>query len=170
MSSVKKSKQAIPQAPFSLLRFFGSWALIYSLSSTLFLLFSFLLLDPTKRAILVTFPFFFAFLLISIAVVGDEELADFLLERFKERTPGVVEQHIEEISGTTQAECKLISTFADIEYSLDSIWSGVVKFAVIGGVIFMHAVPAANEWIGCGIMLVAIIIAQLPPDLLKKKA
>lgn len=71
---------------------------------------------------------------ISIAVVGDEELADFLLERFKERTPGFVEQHIEEISGTTQAECKLISTFADIEYSLDSIWSGVVKFAVIGGV------------------------------------
>ena len=41
-------------------------------------------------------------------------------------------------------------------------------FAVIGGVIFLHAVPKPNEWIGCGIMLAAIIIAQLPQELLKR--
>lgn len=45
---------------------------------------------------------------------------------------------------------------ASILMSMESV------FAVIGGVIFMHAVPAVNEWIGCGIMLAAIIIAQLP--------
>lgn len=54
-------------------------------------------------------------------------------------------------------------TLASILMSMESV------FAVIGGVIFMHAVPKTNEWIGCGIMLVAIIIAQLPQDWLKKK-
>ena len=47
-------------------------------------------------------------------------------------------------------------TLASILMSMESV------FAVIGGVIFMHAVPQTNEWIGCGIMLAAIIIAQLP--------
>lgn len=55
-------------------------------------------------------------------------------------------------------------TLASILMSMESV------FAVIGGVIFMHAIPQVNEWIGCGIMLAAIIIAQLPSDLLKKKA
>ncbi|MBQ3265320.1 MAG: DMT family transporter [Ruminococcus sp.] len=54
-------------------------------------------------------------------------------------------------------------TLASILMSMESV------FAVIGGVIFLHAVPKANEWIGCGVMLAAIIIAQLPQDLLKKK-
>lgn len=53
-------------------------------------------------------------------------------------------------------------TLASILMSMESV------FAVIGGVIFMHAVPAVNEWIGCGIMLAAIIIAQLPQDLLHR--
>ena len=47
-------------------------------------------------------------------------------------------------------------TLASILMSMESV------FAVIGGVIFMGAIPKANEWIGCGIMLAAIIIAQLP--------
>ena len=51
---------------------------------------------------------------------------------------------------------------ASILMSMESV------FAVIGGVIFMHAVPSANEWIGCGIMLAAIIVAQLPEDALVK--
>ena len=55
-------------------------------------------------------------------------------------------------------------TLASILMSMESV------FAVIGGVIFLHAVPKANEWIGCGIMLIAIIIAQLPPDIFKKKS
>lgn len=54
-------------------------------------------------------------------------------------------------------------TLASILMSMESV------FAVIGGMIFMHAIPKANEWIGCGLMLAAIIIAQLPKDLLKKK-
>lgn len=55
-------------------------------------------------------------------------------------------------------------TLASILMSMESV------FAVIGGVIFMHAIPAINEWIGCGIMLCAIILAQLPPDLFRKKS
>ena len=55
-------------------------------------------------------------------------------------------------------------TLASILMSMESV------FAVIGGVIFLGAVPKANEWIGCGVMLAAIIIAQLPTDLLCKKS
>ena len=53
-------------------------------------------------------------------------------------------------------------SLASILMSMESV------FAVIGGVIFLHAVPKPNEWIGCGIMLAAIIIAQLPQELLKR--
>ena len=54
-------------------------------------------------------------------------------------------------------------TLSSILMSTESV------FAIIGGVIFMHAVPKTNEWIGCGIMLIAIIIAQLPPEWFRKK-
>ena len=53
---------------------------------------------------------------------------------------------------------------ASILMSMESV------FAVIGGVIFMGAVPAVNEWIGCALMLAAIIIAQLPGDMLGRKS
>lgn len=53
-------------------------------------------------------------------------------------------------------------SLASILMSMESV------FAVIGGVIFMRAVPKPHEWIGCGIMLAAIIIAQLPQELLKR--
>lgn len=52
-------------------------------------------------------------------------------------------------------------TLASILMSMESV------FAVIGGVIFMHTVPKANEWIGCAMMLAAIIIAQLPQKRIK---
>lgn len=45
---------------------------------------------------------------------------------------------------------------ASIIMSMESV------FAVLGGVIFLGAVPKTNEWIGCALMLGAIIIAQLP--------
>ncbi len=45
---------------------------------------------------------------------------------------------------------------ASILMSMESV------FAVVGGVIFLGAIPKANEWIGCALMLAAIIIAQLP--------
>jgi len=54
-------------------------------------------------------------------------------------------------------------TLASILMSMESV------FAVIGGVIFMGAIPKVNEWIGCGVMLIAIIIAQLPSDIPKQK-
>ncbi len=52
---------------------------------------------------------------------------------------------------------------ASILMSMESV------FAVIGGVIFLGAVPAVNEWIGCGLMFAAIILAQLPADIFKKR-
>ena len=55
-------------------------------------------------------------------------------------------------------------TLASILMSMESV------FAVIGGMIFMQAIPKTNEWIGCGIMLAAIIIAQLPTGSFRKKA
>lgn len=54
-------------------------------------------------------------------------------------------------------------TLASILMSMESV------FALINSVIFMGATPKVNEWVGCGIMLIAIIIAQLPSDILKKK-
>lgn len=52
---------------------------------------------------------------------------------------------------------------ASILMSMESV------FAVIGGMIFLHAIPKANEWVGCALMFAAIIIAQLPKDIFKKK-
>ena len=52
---------------------------------------------------------------------------------------------------------------ASILMSMESV------FAVIGGVIFLGAVPAVNEWIGCGLMFAAIILAQLPTDIFKNR-
>lgn len=54
-------------------------------------------------------------------------------------------------------------TLASILMSMESV------FALIGGAIFLHAIPSANEWLGCAMMLVAIIIAQLPKDIFKYK-
>ncbi len=53
-------------------------------------------------------------------------------------------------------------TLASILMSMESV------FALIGGMLFLGSVPKANEWIGCGLMLVAILLAQLPQDILKK--
>ncbi len=53
---------------------------------------------------------------------------------------------------------------ASILMSMESV------FAVIGGVIFLGAIPSANEWIGCALMFAAIIIAQLPKKSDSKKA
>ena len=47
-------------------------------------------------------------------------------------------------------------TLASILMSMESV------FATIGGILFMGVVPKAAELIGCGVMLLAIIIAQIP--------
>lgn len=47
-------------------------------------------------------------------------------------------------------------TLASILMSMESV------FATIGGILFMGVVPKTAELIGCGVMLLAIIIAQIP--------
>ena len=54
-------------------------------------------------------------------------------------------------------------TLASILMSMESV------FAALGGAIFMGVVPKTAEIIGCVIMFAAIVIAQLPNDILKKK-
>lgn len=52
-------------------------------------------------------------------------------------------------------------TLASILMSMESV------FALIGGIIVMGTVPKPVELLGCGLMVTAIIVAQLPP--IKKK-
>jgi drug/metabolite transporter (DMT)-like permease len=54
-------------------------------------------------------------------------------------------------------------TLASILMSMESV------FALIGGAIFMGVLPKPVELLGCAVMLAAIIIAQLPPGLFKRK-
>ena len=54
-------------------------------------------------------------------------------------------------------------TLASILMSMESV------FAALGGALFSHTIPQAHELIGCGVMFAAIIIAQLPDKLLKRK-
>ena len=53
-------------------------------------------------------------------------------------------------------------TLASILMSMESV------FAVIGGVIFMGTVPKTAELIGCGLMFIAIVVAQLPESRIRK--
>ena len=41
-------------------------------------------------------------------------------------------------------------------------------FAVLGGWVFLHEVLSTQELLGCAVILLAVIMAQLPPDLLKR--
>ena len=54
-------------------------------------------------------------------------------------------------------------TLASILMSMESV------FALIGGAIFMGVLPKPVELVGCAIMFAAIIIAQLPPGIFKRK-
>jgi len=53
-------------------------------------------------------------------------------------------------------------TLTSILMSMESV------FATVGGIIFMGVIPKTAELIGCGVMLAAIIIAQLPERILVK--
>ena len=54
-------------------------------------------------------------------------------------------------------------TLASILMSMESV------FALLGGVVIMGTIPTRAEWIGCVLMLCAIVIAQLPDDWLKNR-
>ena len=47
-------------------------------------------------------------------------------------------------------------SLASILMSMESV------FALLGGVVLMGTVPKPAEWLGCGLMLAAIVVAQLP--------
>ncbi len=47
-------------------------------------------------------------------------------------------------------------TVASLLMSLESV------FAVLSGIIILHQIPSPREWLGCGVMFLAIIISQLP--------
>lgn len=79
---------------------------------------------------------------ISIAVENDAEFAKLLLERFKERTPDFIEQHIEEISGSTHVECKLISPFASVQKVDEGFVRPAIKTGLIAAVIALVLVYA----------------------------
>ena len=53
-------------------------------------------------------------------------------------------------------------TLASILMSMESV------FALLGGVVIMGVVPTGMEMVGCGLMLIAIVIAQLPDERLRK--
>lgn len=55
-------------------------------------------------------------------------------------------------------------TLASILMSMESV------FATIGGILFMGVIPKSAELIGCGVMFLSIIIAQLPESLIQKKS
>ena len=54
-------------------------------------------------------------------------------------------------------------TVASMLMSLESV------FAVLTGMIVLHDMPSASEWIGSAMMLISVIIVQLPIDKLFKK-
>ena len=54
-------------------------------------------------------------------------------------------------------------TVASMLMSLESV------FAVLTGMIVLHDMPSASEWIGSAMMLVSVIIVQLPIGKLFKK-
>ena len=72
---------------------------------------------------------------ITLSVADDEEFANWLVERYKSRVPDFVEKHMEEITGTTNVDCTLISPFSTAKQENDGIIANVVKFALIFAVV-----------------------------------
>ena len=72
------------------------------------------------------------FLVVSIAVDNDEELAKLLLSNLQDRLPTFVEENLENPDNASETVCTLISTAAEVEdLSKDSLFKEIIKFAVI---------------------------------------
>ncbi len=54
----------------------------------------------------------FSFIKVSVAVVGDEELANLIISRLKRTLPLFVETSLDSMASTADTECELISTFS----------------------------------------------------------
>ncbi len=92
-----------------------------------------------------------SFIKVDVNVVGDEELANFIIERLKIRLPGFVELNIERLSHTTNVTCTLISPARTAErIENDHGLTEVVLFAAVAAVmtvIVTCAVIILKEWI-----------------------
>lgn len=87
----------------------------------------------------------------TVAVEGDEELADFIVSRLKSRAKPYIVEHIEEITSSVQVDCTLISSLSTDNLENSSIVVQAVKYAVIIGIvafILAYAVVALKEYIG----------------------
>ena len=72
------------------------------------------------------------FLVVSIAVDNDEELAKLLLSNLQDRLPTFVEENLENPDNAAETVCTLVSTAAEVEdLSKDSLFKEIVKFALI---------------------------------------
>lgn len=71
----------------------------------------------------------------TVAVEGDQELANFIVSRLKSRAKPYMVEHIEEITSSVQVDCTLISSLGSNNLENSSIVTQAVKYAVIVGAI-----------------------------------
>ena len=99
-----------------------------------------------------------AFLVITVNVANDEEMAEFITEQIISIAPDYVEKNIERITDVSDPHCTLISTFANTQKDIDDeMWVNVLL--VVAG-------------LGVGTLVVscfAVVIYNLIPDDMKKK-
>lgn len=96
-----------------------------------------------------------SFLVISVSVAKDSELANKIVEMIKDRTPSFVEKEVERLTGVAEADCTLTSTFVESRNLVESSFvKNVVIFGIIGAV--------AAVVVACAIIIVYNI---LPEDL-----
>lgn len=87
----------------------------------------------------------------TVAVEGDEELASFIVSRLKSRAKPYIVEHIEEITSSVQVDCTLISSLGTENLENRSIITQAVKYAVIVGIIafvLVYIVVALKAYIG----------------------
>ncbi len=81
-----------------------------------------------------------AFLVVSLSISNNRELANEILTAIKEKLPDYAEKNIEIITDTDDAECKIVSTFASIESSASSnTVSNAVTYAAIAALLAVLA-------------------------------
>lgn len=99
-----------------------------------------------------------AFLVITVNVDNDEEMAEFITEQIILLAPDYVEKNIERITDASDPRCSLISTFANTsENSNDDLAVDVLLCCIIPGV----GVTVASCFI--------VVLYNLLPDDIKKK-
>lgn len=96
-----------------------------------------------------------SFLVISVAVPQNDEVAQQIVEMIKERTPSFVEKEVERLTGVAEANCTLTSTFVESsEIGDTSPIKNAIIFAAVGAV--------AAIAVAC---VVIIVYNLLPEDL-----